>query len=97
MKYPYIVIFVKFNTPENEQEFTEVMTSNFVSKRIHNNIFAFKKEKGTKPADVFNLIETKLSFKTNIMILKLSDFYGTFSNNGIGWIKENFSEISWIG
>lgn len=96
MKKPYLIIYNPFDTPEEEIAFSEVISSNFISKKIRKNAYAIVNDKGLKPKEIFDLIHEKSDLDSNILIIKYDKFYGTFHSEGINWIKEKFPDLDWI-
>lgn len=96
MKEPYIIIYNSFDSPKDEVLFIEAIASNFISKKGRDNMYIINSDKGLFAADIHKLLTSKLNIESDFLVVGLSNFYGTFNNDGIKWLKKEFPDINWL-
>jgi hypothetical protein len=98
MKTCYIIIFDKIENKTNKAELVEAIRSSYISKQGKENMFLIIIENKTKTKDIFELINSKINFKAEILVSEFTNFYGHFLNAEVNdWIMSQFPDKEWIG
>lgn len=95
MKNCYIIIY-EIDNAKQLDEFVDIINSNFISKKAKQNSYIVIVE-DLAAKEVHDIIFNKLSFEAQIMVIKMTNFYGTFINQSVfDWLKEQFPNWSWV-
>uniref|UniRef100_UPI00404B57CA hypothetical protein n=1 Tax=Flavobacterium sp. TaxID=239 RepID=UPI00404B57CA len=96
MKKPFFIIHDKIIDPVQASEFTEVLTSNFISKKAKEDAYVIIVE-DMDSKEVYELLASKLSFDSRLMVIEMTNFYGFFITGAVfEWLKESFPTWNWI-
>ncbi|MBE7661258.1 hypothetical protein J2Q11_12535 [Tenacibaculum finnmarkense genomovar finnmarkense] len=95
MKKPFIITFEDIKDKSKMEEFSETIRSNFISKRGTNNSYIINVQGIKNAKEIFELIQSKLSFDASFFVSELDHFYGHFNNEALEWMFEQFPEKEW--
>lgn len=90
MKKPFLIIIDDIISAEILNEFSDVITSSYPSKKGKQNIFVIAAEEKETPKDIVTIFRSKMKSKLDFIVIELDKFYGFFPQPVIDWIKITF-------
>lgn len=96
MKEPYVIVFEQISDKTKKEEFAELIRSNFISKKGTSFSFIISAQDVKQTKEIFDIIESKLSFKADFFVVEMNNFYGNFYPDALTWMYEQFPSSNFI-
>ncbi|MGX7666524.1 hypothetical protein [Flavobacterium pedocola] len=94
MKKKYAIIYDPINVSSELENFTEVISNNYVSKKAKTNMILIIGE-NTSPKEIYEKLNLKFKYKPSFIIIEFDSFYGMFKIEAQDWITEHFPDMIW--
>lgn len=97
MAQHYLIIFDKNIPPEVQNEFLEVITSNYVSKKLEKfSAISISAEDEISPQEIHKNLKAKLKTGVSFIVIKMAAYFGNFPLGVFDWIKSTFPDKDYI-
>jgi hypothetical protein len=92
-KSSFIIISETISDTLQMGQFTEAITSQFVTKRAREQSFLIVSE-GKDAKEIFQMIESKMTSKINFLVVEFENFYGYFIDDSVAdWLRTHFPKF----